>query len=338
MYKNDARMKRYFDKFQQKLYTILPAYVLKIYEVGGGSVVDVQIAVNFLDSRNRFQTHAPLTEIPLMFPSSSTCHITFPVKEGDTVLVYFSMRTASDFKGLSESLIQTPRLLRSHSINDAFAIPSMIQPLRAPVMDTEAVVVKTPEATVRIAENGSVEVIGKDITITNEKNKVHLSDEGNTTVESEGRIELSNENTTLHLKEDGNVDLELSKELKIHNSSGSVTLKENGDLDAKVKNIKIDNGGNILDFSTSGNASLKSSGDIKFTSGGNDLVMKRNGNIEIGKSSLEKAVLGEKLKTWLDQLLIALNAHTHSAAGSGTSPAFASIQPPQILSSKVKVE
>lgn len=141
------------------LYTVLPGYVEAVKVVdGGGTVVDVQTGVNFLDRAGNAQKNAVIKDVPLVWPSSGGCYITTPIEIGDTVLIHFAMRNSAEWKNSGGDSPITPFLQRQHSVNDAFATPSMLPYGKAPKVDSEAVKIASTGTEIRILKDGTIEL------------------------------------------------------------------------------------------------------------------------------------------------------------------------------------
>lgn len=70
-----------------------------------------------------------LTGVPVMFPSGGGFRITFPIAQGDTVLLVFADRSIDAF--MSQGQEGSPADQRRHSLSDAVAIPSLVSENRA---------------------------------------------------------------------------------------------------------------------------------------------------------------------------------------------------------------
>lgn len=145
-------------KFLTNLYTCLPGFVVAVKELNGSTVVDVQTGVNRVTEDGRAEMDAVLEEVPIVWPSSGGCYITTPIEVGDTVLIYFGMRSTSEWKNSAGNEPQTPFLTLSHNVNDAFAMPSMLPYGKAPIVDSEAVKIASTGTEIRILKDGTIEL------------------------------------------------------------------------------------------------------------------------------------------------------------------------------------
>lgn len=141
----------------RSMYTCLPGKVLVVKEQNGSTVVDVEIGIARVLEDDRSFYEPVIYDVPLVWPSSSGCYITTPIVEGDTVLLYFSMRAASEWKN-GGGEFQVPFSKRLHNLNDAFATPSMLPYGLSPNVDSEAVRVSSGATEIRILKDGTIEL------------------------------------------------------------------------------------------------------------------------------------------------------------------------------------
>lgn len=107
---------------QNKLYTTLPATVLSFDSEE--CTVKVQPAINEIDVDGAIRVLGELDRVPLIFPNVTDTAITFPIKEGDIVLLHFCQSDVDNFITQSKENAQpnvNPRTQRKHTSNDAFA-------------------------------------------------------------------------------------------------------------------------------------------------------------------------------------------------------------------------
>lgn len=107
------------------LYTCIPCVVISNSEIASQRI-DVQPVVNKKFKNDNVEQHPVILAVPLVFPSSSTSALTFPVNVGDTVLCVFSQRGLDTFKNSdSDSRFVTPVDFRKFDKRDAIAIPGL---------------------------------------------------------------------------------------------------------------------------------------------------------------------------------------------------------------------
>src|SRR5690606_8809045 len=107
------------------IYTCLPCVVVGNSNIAS-QMLDVQPVVNKRFKNDTVEQHPPILSVPVIFPSSSTSALTFPISIGDTVLCVFSQRGLDTFKNSSsDSRFVTPTDLRKFDKRDAIAIPGL---------------------------------------------------------------------------------------------------------------------------------------------------------------------------------------------------------------------
>lgn len=116
-------MSSYFDYYFKDLMTAIPAIVVSADRIQE-SVVAVKPVINETTLDGRVIAWPELVDVPLIFPSSTTSAVTFPIGVGDTVLLVFSMRGMDEWKG-GDGGLAIPTDRRTHSLQDAVAIPGL---------------------------------------------------------------------------------------------------------------------------------------------------------------------------------------------------------------------
>lgn len=120
----ESAMIAFFEHQMRKVYTAIPAVIIAVRSNEKQSV-DVKPLINqvFADLEDDTE-HPVLLHVPLIYPSSSTSAVTFPVHPGDTVMLVFSQASADVFKS-GDGTAQPPSDNRRFSIRDAIAIPGL---------------------------------------------------------------------------------------------------------------------------------------------------------------------------------------------------------------------
>jgi len=174
-----------FDHQIAGIYTSMPATIVSIKDNLETLMIDAQpsLNVNYLDGR--VSERPPVLNIPVIFPSSSTSAITFPLKVGDPVWLMFSMRGLDAFKA-GNGRPSTPTDFRKFNSLDAVAIPAPWPASMSPNKPSKRVwdhstedcvmvhnIGSANECELRLKLNGDiqlrtsqdVEVIGKNVTV-----------------------------------------------------------------------------------------------------------------------------------------------------------------------------
>ena len=110
--------------WQSGMWTAMPAIVQSV-DLTRGTLV-AQLAIQgVITNPDNTQTNVditPLVDVPICFPSAGGFALTFPITEGDEVLVVFASRCIDAwwFYGGSDNV---PMETRMHDLSDGFAIP-----------------------------------------------------------------------------------------------------------------------------------------------------------------------------------------------------------------------
>lgn len=102
-------------------------------------------------------SRAPITDVPVVFPSAGGGTITFPVKPGDTVLLIFSQRSIDRWVQ-SEGGEVDPLDNRKHDISDAIAIPGLAPFPAALPADPDNVTIEFGSVSINLTPGGAVEI------------------------------------------------------------------------------------------------------------------------------------------------------------------------------------
>ena len=119
----------YFDYYLRDVMTTIPGIVVSTSDIDR-SIVAVKPALNEKTLDGRVYPWPEVVNVPLIFPCSSDSAITFPIREGDGVLLVFSMRGMDEWKG-GDGGLSTPTDRRDHALQDAIAIPGLFPPNRS---------------------------------------------------------------------------------------------------------------------------------------------------------------------------------------------------------------
>ncbi len=145
--------------------TAIPARILDYDPATQSASVEPLIKKRYKDGR--VIDRAPITGVPVIFPAAGGGIITFPVKEGDTVLLIFSQRSIDRWVQSDGQPID-PLDNRKHDISDAIALPGLFNFSSALQSDPDNVIIKfsgaefvmTPEGAIEINAPGGLTVNG----------------------------------------------------------------------------------------------------------------------------------------------------------------------------------
>ena len=184
----ESRLNSFIDFKFSALNTCMLCTVENVRDLGEQRV-DVKPLVNkqFVDSD--VLEYPAILSVPLVFPSSSTSAITFPVNKGDVVVVIFNQSSIDVFKAGSHT-VHDPVDTRRFDRRDAIAIPCAFAFDKAinkqsnrtlPHSTTDVVIAhnigKDNECEIRVKSSGKVEINGNDMYVDS-----GLSTKGNVSV------------------------------------------------------------------------------------------------------------------------------------------------------------
>lgn len=142
------------DSILSNVHTCMPGIIVSYNE--SNSTAQVQPALN----KNYYsgEIAMPIVEnVPVVFPSSSSFSMSFPLSAGDTVLLVMCERSIDLWKSVGGQL--TPDDRRKFALSDAVAIPGL-QPLNADfsLREEGAFALSYAGSSIVIRQNGDVEI------------------------------------------------------------------------------------------------------------------------------------------------------------------------------------
>lgn len=153
------------------VHTAIPAYVLQYHS--GESRADVKPLISMQDDLGNVQERSTLLGVPVQMPGSSTAVVNIPIKQGDIVLLVFSMRGLDAFKG-GDGTPAAPTDFRMFDKRDAIAIPGVfpfelhpnqrrVLPFNPDALSLTANIGTEKESTVELSETGVRTQVGNSI-------------------------------------------------------------------------------------------------------------------------------------------------------------------------------
>ena len=174
----ESAVKALFDYQMRNVFTAIPAKVMQVEDAGEQRVAVKPLINNVFPDWEDSIEFPTILSVQLMFPSSSTSAITFPINAGDTVLLVFAQSCMDVFKS-GDGTTQPPSDYRRFDKRDAIAIPGLFpfgmainqQSKRTLTHSTDDVVVAhnlgtEAECEIRLKPTGKVEINGNQIDIS----------------------------------------------------------------------------------------------------------------------------------------------------------------------------
>ena len=116
------------NNYLSELHTSLPARIVTYDHATQNASVLPLIKRRYFDAGNNTDglVDMPIIEgVPVIFPSANTGILTFPIKQGDIVLLVFCERSIDNWVFSDGSEPVDPQDLRKHNYSDAFCIPGL---------------------------------------------------------------------------------------------------------------------------------------------------------------------------------------------------------------------
>lgn len=201
----------FISKFKSNLNTCVPAYITEVVTEGDYiKWVSVRIVNHKAYKNGEVFKRQEITNVPLLFPSSSEGIMSYPVKTGDPVLLMFSQEDIDKF--LHDGLVdESPNTFRRFSMTDAVAIPC-IHPTNSSIK----------------AHKDNFEIVFNEF-------KLSVSPSGKTSIETNSDITIDAENATESYTGTYTVD---SPKVSIGNDTVDI-VSYLSDLTEEISNITV---------------------------------------------------------------------------------------------------
>lgn len=183
--------------YNSQLYTSMPARVLEVTAGEGIQYVRVQPSINKIYTDGVAVQVPEVNRVPVVFPSGGGGLLSFPIAVDDTVLLVFSQRNVKNWLAGDGSEVN-PETLRTHSLNDAIAIPGLYPFDNNLTPNPRDVELKYNDSTILLKQDGGIEVLttSGDLNASSSGN-THISSDGTITVSTGSTISISNGNEEL---------------------------------------------------------------------------------------------------------------------------------------------
>ena len=181
----DAIKNAIWHEIDNNLHTSIPAIVSKYNP--NGPTIEAQIAIKKLYDDDTLLSYKPIVEVPVVFPRTNRFRLTFPLEEGDTVLLVFSQSCLEKWLGLAGELAKKetePGEVRKFDITDAIAIPGLYP-------DKQGSKIEDGTKLEIVFDDAKIVSDGDEIEFTTSKLKVNGNVEINGDVEATGDVKGS---------------------------------------------------------------------------------------------------------------------------------------------------
>lgn len=162
------------DFFQKQLldvHTTLPGRIVK-YEGHVTRKATVEVSVNLPTNTGEFIVVKPITNVPIVFPSTGSSSILFPIKKGDGVLLLFSEAGIGNF--LNGKVTVDVEDFSRYTLTDCIAVPGLFSDPLVPKIEVDL-----DEESLFIVSNKNQIKMGADgIKIQRESGKLEVQPSG----------------------------------------------------------------------------------------------------------------------------------------------------------------
>lgn len=179
-------LNQFFNAKMAGIHTALPG-IVKSYDPETQKA-EVQPAIKKKYRDGETESMPIITGVPVMFPRVGNASLTFPIEDGDTVLLIFAERNIENF--LNQGGEQEPADNTKFSLSDAVALPGLF-PFTEDNPDPagEDLTLKFGDSEIRMTPDGDITITGTNsISVTNGTGTLAINDDnqvafGNTTDE-----------------------------------------------------------------------------------------------------------------------------------------------------------
>lgn len=153
------------------VHTAMPGIVQSYDAATQKATVKPQLKKNYLDGT---ELSLPVvSNVPIIFPRTAKASLTFPIEQGDKVLLIFSERSLDEW--LSQGAEVKPQDRRKFDLSDGLAIPGLYDFGTPSPSDGSSVELKFNDANITIKDDG-------EMTLTNGDAKIVLGTDGQVNV------------------------------------------------------------------------------------------------------------------------------------------------------------
>ena len=198
------------------LHTCIPAKVISVDYAKQKASVQPMIKDRDKDAgftSKGLQDQAIINGVPLVFPSANTGILSFPIKAGDIVALYFTERSIDNWVGSDGANSVDPDDFRKHNYNDAIAVVGLTTFKKALGIHPTDTVLRfnantANENKVVLKANGDVEITSPTKHILNATNEVIINTQV-ANINASDHVTIDSPQTTLkgELRVDGGVSV-----------------------------------------------------------------------------------------------------------------------------------
>lgn len=197
--------------FENNLYTTIPSKVIAFDQEE--CTVDVSPSVNNIDRDGVVIINPVLYRVPLLMPNAFNSALTFPLKEGDKVLLHFCHSNIEDYLLQSTQSNPdniTPSRLKKHDSDDCFATLGVRFYDDSPIKRSNTLDLYYGDSRLTIEEDGSI-----NLRHTKDQVDSYLS------VLPNGEATITNDEhgSKITLKNDGNINVTTKRTISVNNDS-----------------------------------------------------------------------------------------------------------------------
>jgi len=173
-------------RLEEEIFTALPGIVIDNSKLASEQSIIVRPAINKVYNPDLVFESPLIFKVPVVFPAAGGGMLSFPIQNGDTVLLIFSKRSIDDWLLSDGTKPVTPSRNRVFSLSDAVAIPGLFPIANNMSPDPENVELKlltqdrkTVLSSVKLKPSGAVTIDAKsDITATSDEGEVSVATTG----------------------------------------------------------------------------------------------------------------------------------------------------------------
>lgn len=136
------------------VHTIVPG-IVESYDAAGPSIV-VRPAIRKQYDDGDVLAMPLIYGVPVVFPRTNNCSISFPLEKDDSVLIVFSEKSLDEWVQTGEE--STPSDTRIHDLTDAIAIPGLFAFGKGKEVPSSDLVISYKDQLIKVKASGDIEI------------------------------------------------------------------------------------------------------------------------------------------------------------------------------------